>query len=73
MIDHQNEQVGEAVQELAYHIFCECGVKSDYCVQHVGFNIVFGKTNRLILGAHGWRVDESYCSPEFIKAFGGLK
>ena len=64
------ECIGETVTDIAYAIFTRCGAASDYCLQHNGGDcLVFGGTNRLIFNAQGWSIDESHCTPHFIKAF----
>ena len=62
-------RIGQAIQEMAHSIFCDCGAELDYCVQAVGTRIVFGKYNRLILGRYGWDIDRPYCRDEFIEAW----
>lgn len=71
--DHLNE-LGMLVDDAASSIFTECGAESDYCIQEVGSVAVFGGTNRLIYSpVHGFRMDESYCTPTFREKFNNLK
>jgi hypothetical protein len=68
------EKISQAIEEVAYEIFCRCNAKHDYCVQAVGDCIVFGGTNRLILSLRsGWKIDEPYCSPQFIETWNEIK
>jgi hypothetical protein len=61
-------EIGEVVVDAALDIFAECGAASDFCVQHIGGNIVFGGTNRLIWSSKfGFNPDRSYCTENFLK------
>ena len=70
--DESWKTIGEQVCAVAETIFKDCGAKNDYCIQdnsHYG-TVVFGSVNRVIWKvATGFKLDEGYCSPEFIKNF----
>lgn len=58
------------ILEEAETRFSTCGAESDFCVQHVGQNVVFGGTNRLIWSAkHGWRPDRTSCTERFLAEY----
>ncbi|HRQ48586.1 MAG TPA: hypothetical protein PK725_16650 [Rhodocyclaceae bacterium] len=58
------------ILEEAETRFSTCGAESDFCVQHVGQNAVFGGTNRLIWSAkHGWRPDRTSCTERFLAEY----
>jgi len=59
--------VGESIIEIAHSIFCDCGAEDDFCVQYAGGSIIFGGTNRLILGRRGWSVDRVACTDRFLE------
>lgn len=63
--------IGEQVCEAAMELFEKCGSKDDFCIQDAsGPNIVFGGLNRVLFHpVHGFWLDRSYCSPQFIKKF----
>jgi hypothetical protein len=63
-----------AIVEKAENIFEKCGRPDDFCLQFAScFNIIFGGHNRLIWNPNGFRLDERYCSAEFIDKFNQLK
>ena len=69
--DNQLQEIGETVASVALDIFETCGAPSDFCVQHIsGESVVFGGTNRVLYHPrHGFSLDESYCTPRFIRLF----
>lgn len=67
--DSQIIDIGDSVVEIAFAIFCRCEAAEDFCVQAIGCTIVFGGTNRLILGTDGFRPDPGYCTPKFLERF----
>jgi hypothetical protein len=63
-------ELGAMVATQAQEIFATCGAESDFCVQNVGTNAVFGGTNRLIWHPkHGFRPDRGYCTERFLREF----
>jgi hypothetical protein len=63
-------EIIDIIVEEAYGYWDRANCQYDFCVQNVGLgHITFGGTNRLIWNfQRGFRIDESYCSPNFIKA-----
>jgi hypothetical protein len=60
--------IGQMVVETALERFQICGAEKDFCIQHVGTNVVFGGTNRVTWNRrHGFRIDESYCTARFVQ------
>jgi len=75
-IIHKNvsgwEIIGEQVCNIAEEIFKLCGSENDYCIQDNSRfgTVVFGSVNRVIWRVStGFRIDEGYCTPEFIEKF----
>ena len=67
-------EIGMLVEDAAFEIFDKCGAADDFCTQDVGSVAVFGGTNRLIYSpVHGFRMDESYCTPTFRERFNKLQ
>lgn len=62
--------VGLLVVEAAMDIFAICGAATDFTVQSVGVNVVFGGTNRLLWNPKsGFRPDRPYCTDRFLLEF----
>ena len=59
-------EIGADVLDEASMIFDACDASDDFC--HQG-GLVFGGTNRVTLGVHGWFADPLYCTPRFLEAF----
>ena len=69
---HENDllQIGENVVDAAEELFKRAGYKSDFCIQSVGTNAVFGAHNRVLYHPiSGFQPDRGYCSAKFLKAF----
>ena len=61
-------EIIDLLVEEAYSYWDRANCQYDFCVQSVGLGIiVFGGTNRLIWSyQHGFKIDKSYCSPNFL-------
>lgn len=70
MSDNTVERIGDLVVERAEDIFHFCGCPSDFCIQAVGFSVVFGSVNRLIFNPwSGWHVDKQCCTKKFLAKY----
>ena len=63
-------EIIDLIVEEAYGFWDRANCQYDFCVQNVGLgHIVFGGTNRLIWSyQHGFKMDKSYCSPNFLES-----
>ena len=66
--DSVGVEIVELIVEEAFSYWEVANCMSDFCFQSAGVGtIVFGSTNRLLWSyISGFRIDQSYCSPNFI-------
>lgn len=62
--DTQCSELGHAIAEIAYELFCACDAESDFCVNNT--NGIFGSVNRLRITPNGWVASEHHCTERFL-------
>ena len=70
MTNEELMEMGVALLEVAEEVFHTCRADEDFCVQSIGLsNVVFGGTNRLVFSHKGFFINESHCTPQFVRLF----
>lgn len=68
------QDIGNAVCEAAWSLFCDCGAEDDFGIQSVSCDtVIFGGTNRVIWSGYGgFRVSRTHCTPRFLENWDNL-